>query len=242
MAALLMGPAAAQQQQHGVTILRGESGDQLRGARPDTGIRRTSPSSAQGAAPTPSPAPHPSTAPTASTIPIGSDGNGVLPPATPTELSQALSSAKTLSPGEASALGVAFKAIDDNRYADARAAVANFNNPLLVRIVDWSVLRVAPRTDADFATTWRFLRENPDWPEPEVLRRQAEDRIGPGTPARQVFAYFTAFPPLTSAGHMKRLEAASTISPSSVPKFASESWRNATFKKADEEDFLNKYG
>ncbi len=230
-----MGPASAQQQQHGVTILRGESSDHLREARPDTGIRRT-PSTA------PSPAPHPSAAPTASAVPIGGDGNGVLPPATPTELSQALSSAKTLTPGEAAALGAAFKAIDDSRYADARAAVANFNNPLLVRIVDWSVLRVAPKTDADFASTWRFLREYPDWPEPEVLRRQAEDRIGPGTPAQQVFAYFTAFPPLTSAGHMKRLEAASTISPSSVPKFASESWRNATFKRTDEEEFLNKYG
>jgi soluble lytic murein transglycosylase len=239
-AALLMGPASAQQQQrqHGVTILRGESSDALREAKPDTGIRRTPPASAQGTAP----APHPSTPPTASAVPIGSDGNGVLPPSTPTELSQALSSAKTLTPGEAAALGVAFKAIDESRYADARAAVVNFNNRLLVRIVEWSVLRVAPRTDADFASTWRFLRENPDWPEPEVLRRQAEDRIGPGTPAQQVFAYFTAFPPLTSAGHMKRLEAASTISPSSVPKFASESWRNATFKKADEEEFLNKYG
>jgi soluble lytic murein transglycosylase len=235
-----MGPASAQQQQrqHGVTILRGESSDALREAKPDTGIRRTPPASAQGTAP----APHPSTPPTASAVPIGSDGNGVLPPSTPTELSQALSSAKTLTPGEAAALGVAFKAIDESRYADARAAVVNFNNRLLVRIVEWSVLRVAPRTDADFASTWRFLRENPDWPEPEVLRRQAEDRIGPGTPAQQVFAYFTAFPPLTSAGHMKRLEAASTISPSSVPKFASESWRNATFKKADEEEFLNKYG
>ena len=239
-AALLMGPASAQQQQrqHGVTILRGESSDALREAKPDTGIRRTPPASAQGTAP----APHPSTPPTASAVPIGSDGNGVLPPSTPTELSQALSSAKTLTPGEAAALGVAFKAIDESRYADARAAVVNLNNRLLVRIVEWSVLRVAPRTDADFASTWRFLRENPDWPEPEVLRRQAEDRIGPGTPAQQVFAYFTAFPPLTSAGHMKRLEAASTISPSSVPKFASESWRNATFKKADEEEFLNKYG
>src|SRR6185503_11662243 len=128
---------------------------------------------------------------------------------------------------------VAFKAVDDSRYADARAAVANFNNPLLSRIVDWSVLRVAPRTDADFASTWRFLRENPDWPEPEVLRRQAEDRIGPATPAQQVFRYFTAFPPLTSAGHLKRLAAASSESPADVPKFASDSWRHATFKKAD---------
>jgi len=233
-----MGPAAAQQQQHGVTILRGETGDQLRDARPDTGIRRT-PSTA---APAPTLAPRPSNAPTASALPIQSDGgNGVLPPATPTELSQALSSAKALSPAEAAALGAAFKAVDESRYADARAAVANFNNPLLTRIVDWSVLRVAPRTDADFASTWRFLRENPDWPEPEVLRRQAEDRIGPATPAQEVFRYFTAFPPLTSAGHMRRLEAASAISPASVPKFAGDSWRNATFKKADEEEFLNKY-
>ena len=235
LAAALMGPAAAQQQQHGVTILRGESSDRLREARPDTGIRRTPTTAA--------PAPRPSMAPSSSALPIQSDGGtGVLPPATPTELSQALSSAKTLSPAEAAALAAAFKAIDESRYADARAAVANFNNPLLVRIVDWSVLRVAPRTDADFASTWRFLRENPDWPEPEVLRRQAEDRIGPATPPQQVFAYFTAFPPLTSAGHMRRLEVASTISPSSVAKFASDSWRSATFKKADEEEFLNKYG
>jgi soluble lytic murein transglycosylase len=238
-AALLAGRADAQQQQHGVTILRGESTDQLREARPDTGIRRTPSASPQAA---PAPAPHPSAPPTASTLPIGRDGNGVVPPAAPTEMSQALSSAKPLSPAEAAALAAAFKAVDESRHGDARAAVANFNNPLLARIVEWSVLRVAPRSDADFASTWRFLRESPDWPEPEVLRRQAEDRIGPETPAPQAFAYFTAFPPLTSAGHLKRLAAAASVSPGSVPRFASDSWRHATFKKADEEEFLNKYG
>ena len=65
---------------------------------------------------------------------------------------------------------------------------------------------MAPRSDADFASTWRFLRESPDWPEPEVLRRQAEDRITPATPSQEVFRYFTAFPPLTSAGHMPYYE------------------------------------
>jgi len=234
LAALLTGPAGAQQQQHGVTILRGESADQLRDAKPDMGIRRTPPTGAS----------RPAAQSTAPTLPIARDGsgNGVVPPAAASEMSQALTSPKALSAAEAAALAAAFKAVDDGRYADARAAVANFNNPLLVRIVEWNVLRVAPRKDADFAATWRFLRENPDWPEPEVLRRQAEDRIGPDTPMPQVFAYFTAFPPLTSAGHMKRLAAAQSASPSSVPKFAGESWRRATFKKADEEEFLNKYG
>src|SRR5262249_28085811 len=148
----------------------------------------------------------------------------------PSEPAKEMSAGKALSPPEAAALAAAFKAIDESRWVDARAAVANFDNPLLKRIVDWHVLRVAPKSDADFASTWRLLRSNPDWPEPEVLRRQAEDRIGPDTPAQQVFAYFTAFPPLTSIGQLRRLEAAQATSPSSVAKFASESWRNATFR------------
>ncbi|MBS0224267.1 MAG: transglycosylase SLT domain-containing protein [Proteobacteria bacterium] len=175
-------------------------------------------------------------------IPIASESGSVLPPAAPSEMAQAIASGKPLTAAEASALGAAFKAIDDGRYADARPAVANFGNPLLAEIVDWYVLRTAPKTDADFASTWRFLREHPDWPEPEVLRRQAEERINADTPAADVWRYFTAFPPLSSAGHMHRLAAASAVSPKDVPKLASESWRTATLKPADETEFLNRYG
>jgi len=219
-AALFAAPATAQQ--GGAPVLRSESSDQLRQATPDSGVRR---------------------APIANQRPAASPGGSdVSPPAATAELSQATAAPKALSAAEAAALTAAFKAVEDGRYADARAAVANFNNPLLTRIVDWTVLRTAPRSDADFASTWRFLREHPDWPEPELLRRQAEDRIVPGTPAREVWRYFIAFPPLTSAGHMRRLEATGVANAADVPRFASESWRSATFRKADEEDFLNKYG
>src|SRR5437763_1825207 len=80
----------------------------------------------------------------------------------------------------------------------------------------------------------------------EQLRQATPDtgihRIPPAAPSQEVFRYFTAFPPLTSAGHMRRLEAATATSPADVPRLASDSWRNATFKQADEEEFLNKYG
>jgi soluble lytic murein transglycosylase len=223
--------------QQGVTVLRGESTDQQRPGVPDTGIRRV-PSTSH-----PTPAPTNPPASRGGQLPIA-EGNGgsVLPAAPPSDVAQEITSGKPLSPAEAAALGAAFKAIDEGRYADARAAVANFNNPLLKRIVDWHVLRVAPKTDADFASTWRLLRDNPDWPEPELLRRQAEDRIGADTPPPEVFRYFTAFPPLTSAGHLRRLEAASAVSPNDVAKFAGDSWRTATFRAADEDEFLNKYG
>lgn len=146
-----------------------------------------------------------------------------------------------LTAAEIAAFAAALKAVDDNRWTDARAAVANFRNTLLERYVAWSVLRAAPKTEASFAATWRFLRDQPDWPEPEVLRRQAEERIGPETPAAEVVRYFTAFPPLTSTGHMRRLEAAGTAAPSDVARFARDTWQNATLRNSDENDFLNRY-
>ena len=190
---------------------------------------------------TATPAPKPAVPPAAAAQPI-SEGMGIIPPPAPSETAQALSgAAKPLTPAEAASLAAAIKAIDESRWADARAAVANFRHTLLDRYIEWSILRAAPRTEAPFANTWRFLREQPDWPEPEVLRRQAEDRIVPETPAAEVVRYFTAFPPLTSTGHMRRMEAAQAASPNDLKKFASDSWRNATFRNADENEFLNRY-
>jgi soluble lytic murein transglycosylase len=170
------------------------------------------------------------------------DAGAPAPTPAPGTASPTVGPYKPLSEAEAASLAAALKAIDDGRYGDARAMVANFSNPLLSRYVNWSILRVGARTDTSFQETWRFLRENPDWPEPEVLRRQAEDRIGPQHSPAEVVRYFTAFPPLTSTGHMRRLEAAQAASPGDVQRFASESWQAATFRNADENDFLNRYG
>ena len=242
------GPVCAQTtQQNGVTIVRPSPSGAAPSGTAETGIRRlpAAPGSATGSTggPVQQASPTPSTEPQQPIVPGGSL---VLPGNAPSDTAQALASSKPLGDAEAGALAAAFKAVDEGRYADARAAVRNFENALLNKIVDWSVLRAAPRTDAsagaDFLTIWRFIRDNPDWPEPELLRRQAEDRIGSDVPAVDVFRYFTAFPPLTSTGHMKRLEAAASASPKDVQRLASESWRGATFRPSDEDEFLAKYG
>jgi soluble lytic murein transglycosylase len=231
------GPVAAQQQENGVTVLRGES-DQPRPGVPDMGVRRVGP--ANGSANTP--AHRPATPGAATPIRDNSGGGSVLPTAPPSEIAQAIGTAKPLSDAEAAALASALKAIDDGRFADASASVGNFNNKLLSRIVQWQALRVAPRAEASFQAYVDLLREVLDWPEPEVLRRQAEDRITPSLPAAVVWRYFTDNPPLTSNGHLRRLEAAQAIAPGEVKRIAGESWRTATFKPADEDDFNNKYG
>lgn len=197
-------------------------------AAPTTGVRRL-PGDVEKPSPPSSSAP--SSAPTVQ--------GSAPPPAAATPAPSV--AARPLDAAEIAAFTAALKAIDDSRWADARAAVANFRNTLLDRYVGWSILRAAPRTEASFAATWRFLREQPDWPEPEVLRRQAEDRIGPETPATEVVRYFTAFPPLTSTGHMRRLEAASTAAPNDVARYARETWQKATLRNSDENDFLNRY-
>jgi len=235
--AALTAAQSAHAQQGGVTILRGQSSDQPASGTPDTGIRRV-PNGGSTAAPAPKPA-----VPPAAAQPINEGTGNLIPPPAPSDVAQALNgSAKPLTPAEAASLAAAIKAVDESRWADARAAVANFRHTLLDRYVEWSILRVGPRTEASFANTWRFLRESPDWPEPEVLRRQAEDRIGPETAKSEVFRYFIAFPPLTSSGHMRRMEATQAASPNDLKKFASDSWRNATFRNADENEFLNRYG
>ncbi len=238
--AILSGTSSEAQQ--GVTVLRGESSSQPHSGAPDSGVRRFPPpgsSAGRPAAATP--------LPRTGQLPIaGESGGTVLPAAPPSastgDMAQAMAAGKSLSEAEAAALKAAFKAIDDARYGDARAAVANFDNPLLSRIVEWHVLRVAPKSDAPFAEIAEFLRKNPDWPEPEVLRRQAEDRIGPDAPPAPVWRYFQDNPPLTSGGQLRRLEAAQQVAPKAVPRLASETWRDATLKQADEEAFLNRYG
>jgi soluble lytic murein transglycosylase len=227
----------AQAQQGGVTIIRPPQA-----GVPDTGIRRVPSTNGTNGPVVFPPSAAPSTSPP---LPIlrNTEGGGSVPPAPPpSELSQAMATSKPLAEGEAAALASALKAVDDGRYGDARAAVANFRNPLMARIVEWSVLRVAPKQDAPFASIAAFLHDNPDWPEPEVLRRQAEDRISPEVTPAEVWRYFTDDPPLSSAGYLRRMEAASAAAPNDVPRLASETWRSATFKPADEDEFLNKYG
>ena len=223
MAALPL-PSAAQ---NGVTVIRPGGSD--------SGLHRIPQSSSGTGVPT---------APPSATSPVplrDSSGTSLLPVAPPSEIGQAIGGTKPLGEAEAAALASALKAIDDGRFADATAAVANFNNRLLSLIVQWQALRAAPKAEASFQAYVDLLHDTPDWPEPELLRRQAEDRITAATPAAIVWKYFAEHPPLTSAGHLRRLEAAQAVAPAEVKRLASESWRTATFKPADEQEFLNKW-
>jgi soluble lytic murein transglycosylase len=233
-------PAVAQQSDGGVTVYRGAP---PRENAPATPPGATAPSGPRVITTQPD-------AGTAPTPPRGAIPGGPLKPAErPTTMAprnadavaQLVGLARPLPVEAAAGFAAILKALDETRLTDAREHARAMGNPLIAKYVDWSILR-HPRGGDSFAAAAAFLRANPDWPDDAPIRRQAEDRMGSDTPPAEAMAFFKAFPPLTSAGHMRRLEAAEAAAPTEVAALARDSWHNATFRPQDEAAFLARYG
>ena len=232
-------PATAQQNEGGVTVFRGGPS------------RETAPPSAPGAAPPAGPRvittqPNLGAGPPPGAIPGGplkpiDRTTTMAPRSRPDAVAQLVSQARPLPDETAAGFAAILKALDETRLTDAREHARAMGNALIAKYVEWSILR-HPRSTDSFAAAAAFLRANPDWPDTAPIRRQAEDRLGGDTPPAEALAYFKAFPPLTSAGTMRRLEAAEAAAPNEVAALARESWHNATFRPQDEMAFLARYG
>jgi soluble lytic murein transglycosylase len=177
-------------------------------------------------------------------------GNGYLPPTeggstiAPRQadtVAGALANVPKLADEAARAFGEALQAVDAQRWDDARRAIAATDNDGLKKFIEWSIAR-QPKNDLSFAAIAAFLRANPDWPDDAALRRQAEDKMTGDTPAAQRLAYFKDFPPLSSIGLLRRLEAAAEAAPEQLPLLARESWRTGTFRNSDEQTFHTLFG
>ncbi len=233
-----------------VTILKG-SGDGSGSARPPAGGDTAAPGpvirTPEGSSPT-TQAPGPSAVPggpmrrpnTGGYVPPN-DGSSTIAPKQADAVAGALAQVTPLPADAAKALAEAIKAVDEQRWDDARRAIAPTRNGGLMKYIEWSIARQL-KSDTTFAAIVAFLRSSPDWPDDAVLRRQAEDKITPETPAAEQIAFFKDFPPLTSAGLMRRLEAAERAAPDQVAAFARDSWRTGTFRNSDEIAFLTGYG
>lgn len=242
VAALAAFPASAQQSDGGVTVHRGAP-------------QRDGPSAPAQGAPAPS-GPRvittmPDSAPPPAALPRGAIPGGPMRPAErttgmaprsgPDAVAQLVGQARPLPAETAAGFAAILKALDETRLTDAREYARAMGNSLILKYVEWSILR-HPRGETGFAAAAAFLRANPDWPDDAPIRRHAEDRLNGDTPPAEVVAFFKAFPPLTSAGHMRRLEAAAAAARGELTALARESWRTATFRQQDELAFLADYG
>jgi soluble lytic murein transglycosylase len=232
-----MGVACAQsQQQNGVTVLRG------------TPAPPPATDGAPAPAATPRQTPRPATIdangqarPNApSRLPVGGSGTLVPGRAAALTVDGILAAGRKLDENDVEALKAALLAADENRWEAARTLVPRQDAPELGKLIEWLNYR-SPKGDGTFHRIVAFLRANPDWPEESALRRQAEDRIGPELPAADIVAFFETAPPQTSAGILRRLSAVNAAAPAKLAAVVRESWRQGTFRPADELEFLNRY-
>lgn len=88
----------------------------------------------------------------------------------------------------------------DLARGDSAAAAAR--DPLVATALEWTALRSLGK-DAGFRRIGRFVAAHPDWPTLDRLRKAGEESLfAANAPAADVFAYFTAAPPASSAGKL----------------------------------------
>ena len=142
---------------------------------------------------------------------------------------------------EKTILTEAIKAAVKHNWPKARSTIATARNPLLSKIIEWAFLR-DPGPHAGFTERTAFLVANPKWPAANDIRRRAEDSIDNSLPSSTLIAWFTANPPLSTAGKAAYARAlAAQGNTDQAHAIARDAWVNGYFNKDDERDFLREF-
>ena len=93
----------------------------------------------------------------------------------------------------------AFKAAEKNSWTSARRHARDAREPLPRKILAWLEM-THPGNTFDFDAVTGFIKQHPDWPRMDQLRRRAEEAITESTPTTAILAWFSRFPPETTDG------------------------------------------
>ena len=100
----------------------------------------------------------------------------------------------------------ALQSIDQRRWSIGRNLIANTKDPLSAKLYYWLVFS-KDHGDYSFGRLAQFIRNNPEWPGTRDLRLQAEKKMPDNLSAPDVVAWFDDYPPLTTRGMDKYLQA-----------------------------------
>lgn len=109
--------------------------------------------------------------------------------------------ANLLSDDDRRAYRAAFAAAQEGEWHRAHVLGKRAKDKLLAKVLKYlDYARID--TQASFTEIADFVRENPDWPQPQVLARRAEEAMSPTEPAEAMMAWFVEHPPQTPNGKM----------------------------------------
>ncbi len=100
----------------------------------------------------------------------------------------------------------AFSLIDAGRVLEADVFAAHGHDPALNKVIH-ALYMAQPGNEADFAEMADFIAHNPDWPDLKGIKAIAEQKIPSSWTPAQTIAWFTSYPPNSSAGFYRYVDA-----------------------------------
>lgn len=136
----------------------------------------------------------------------------------------------------------AFRAIDNDRWKEARRLADMAKEPLPGKVIRWLDLsRPGPGRSFDEMTA--FLKGNPDWPLRDTLTGQAERTMPDVYPTASVLGWFGTRDPLTAQGAIKLLGALRADGQTDrARQVAVVAWTTEDFSQDQEGTFLARFG
>ena len=134
-----------------------------------------------------------------------------------------------------------FAAIEAARWKTAYALAARANDKVFAKLVAWiDYTQLGSR--ARFADIAAFMEQNPDWPDPHVLQRNAEEALADSIPAATVIDWFSRRRPLTVRGRMRLAQALLDSGETERARtLLRETWVESNFARLRERYFLKRY-
>ena len=100
----------------------------------------------------------------------------------------------------------AFRAAENNKWANALGWAGKAQNLLPAKALHWAHY-LKPRNQSKFSEIAAFLHANPNWPSIKILTRRAEEAMGLSHISNQtVLDWFTRHHPLTGPGQIRLAE------------------------------------
>ncbi|WP_158045094.1 lytic transglycosylase domain-containing protein [Skermanella pratensis] len=136
----------------------------------------------------------------------------------------------------------AFKAAESGRWDEAKALASQAGEPLPAKAIQWLDM-ARPGTEASFDSIAAFVRGNPEWPNLNTLRRNAELAMPLWMPAADVKAWFDAYPPLTGGGTLRYATVLLNDGKTAqAAELVRERWVAGGFGQTEEQDFRSRFG
>lgn len=140
----------------------------------------------------------------------------------------------------------AFKALDRNRFKDAKKLTSKITDPVLKRLLVWQGL-TQKRSPARFNDIKQFLDQTKDqgqdWPKRRTLMKRAEETMPGKLPPQEVLAWFQVMGgPVSNQGRVRKAEAHLKLEPSTKARqVIRDLWIKGNFTKAQEKHFYRRH-